>query len=158
LALPVAAVQSLLTLAITGTHCNRSASFCDLVFSNKGPPSNLSNPFVTKLNPTRTVLVYSTYLGGQATSTGMIAATALGITVNAQGNAYVVGSTYSSDFPLPGGAYQTTIHVSGGHDTTNAFVTEFDPAGTSLVYSTYLGDRCSTSGPHLLIYRCVSAD
>jgi hypothetical protein len=73
----------------------------------------------------------------------MIAVTALGITVNASGNAYVVGSTYSSDFPLPSGAYQTTIHVSGGYDTTNAFVTEFDPAETSLVCSTYLGDRCS---------------
>ena len=93
--------------------------------------------FVAKLNPTATQLVYSTYLGGTGDDTG------LGIAADASGNAYVVGSTLSTDFPVTSGAFQTQ---SKGFDARNiffhvgdAFVAKIDPKGSSLVYSTYLG-------------------
>jgi Beta-propeller repeat len=86
-----------------------------------------STAFVTKLNKDGTALVYSTFLGG----TGSEEASA--IAIDSLGNAYVVGGTSSSDFPITSGtAYQTTDR--GGH----GFFTELDPAGANLLYSTYL--------------------
>jgi hypothetical protein len=73
-------------------------------------------------------VVYSTYLGGSVSDAGT------GITVDASGNAYVVGTTTSADFPVTEGAFQTSYGGNG-----DAFVTELNPTGTSLVYSTYLG-------------------
>ncbi len=85
--------------------------------------------FVTELNPTGSALVYSTYLGASGSDYGN------GIAVDTSGNAYVTGYTYSSDFPTTPGAFQTTF----GGGFTDAFVTELNPTGTGLVYSTYLG-------------------
>ena len=73
-------------------------------------------------------LSYSTYLGG----TGGDVATA--ITIDSAGDAYVVGATNSTDFPVSTSPYQKT--TGGGSD---AFVTEFKPDGGQLVFSTYLG-------------------
>ena len=56
---------------------------------------------MTKLNLTGSALVYSTYLGG-ATGNDL----GLGIAVDGNGNAYVVGHTQSADFPTTAGAYQ----------------------------------------------------
>jgi hypothetical protein len=84
--------------------------------------------FVTKLNPTGTALVYSTYLGGSELDEGY------GIAVDSTGNAYVTGNTRSTNFPVTPGAFQTKLR--GKYD---AFVTKFNPTGSALVYSTYLG-------------------
>jgi hypothetical protein len=96
-----------------------------------------SNGFVAKLNPNATQLVYSTYLGGsgQYYYSGPHADYARAIAVNAAGNAFVTGETDSTDFPVTKGAFQTTK----GGSSPNAFVTEFNAAGTALLYSTYLG-------------------
>ncbi len=59
--------------------------------------------FVTQLNSTGTALLYSTYLGGGSEDYGN------GIAVDTSGNAYVTGSTQSSDFPTTAGAFQTTV-------------------------------------------------
>jgi len=87
-----------------------------------------NDAFVTKLNATGTALIYSTFLGGSGSDTGS------GIAINAAGNAYVTGSTDSSNFPTTPGAFQT---VNGAG--LDVFVTELSPAGNSLAYSTYLG-------------------
>jgi len=103
--------------------------------TNASSLSGFSDAFVTKLNPTGSALVYSTYLGGAGTdgATG-------GIAVNrATGEAYIAGYTDSTDFPVTAGAFQTAL---GGAGATNAFVTKFDPTGTS-VYATYLGGDSS---------------
>jgi hypothetical protein len=121
-------------------------------------PAGVVNAFVTKLNPTGTALVYSTFLGG----TGNTNAT--GIALNAAGQAYIAGST---DSPQGQPGYTLGSCPAGystGHPTTpSAFMAGPPPPatpppnspnpavlpdavfsvlsadGTSLVYSTYLG-------------------
>jgi uncharacterized protein (TIGR03437 family) len=96
---------------------------------------NCCNAFVTKLNPTGSALVYSTYLGGDTTSyLGVDGATAGA--VDSLGNAYIAGVTYSSDFPVTAGAFQTGNNAGLA---SNAFVAKLNPSGGTLVYSTYLG-------------------
>jgi len=101
--------------------------------------------FVTKLNPTGTALVYSTYLGGSKASPngdGLAWSIANGIAVDSKGNAYVVGYTMATDFPVTSGAFQSTLTGSQG-----GFVTKLNPTGSALVYSTYLaGDRAGWAG------------
>ena len=88
--------------------------------------------FITKLDPTGTSLVYSTYLGGSSNDQ------ANGIVLDAVGDAYIVGQTYSADFPTTVGAFQTSC---GGNNCAagDAFVAELNASGSALVYSTYLG-------------------
>jgi hypothetical protein len=73
------------------------------------------------------VLVYSTYLGGSNTDV------AYSIAVDSSGNAYLTGEASSDDFPTAN-PIQASIRGS-----FNAFVTKLNPAGSALVYSTYLG-------------------
>lgn len=103
--------------------------------------------FVTKFSPDGSSLVYSTYLGGDATDF------AYAIAVDASGSAYVTGETYSVNFPITTGVYQTVCSpqpntksaslnaapAACNSSNNSAFVTKLSPAGTSLVYSTFLG-------------------
>jgi hypothetical protein len=90
--------------------------------------------FVTKFDPTGATRVYSTYLGGNGHDFG------LGIAVDALGNAYVTGSTSSTNFPTTAGSFQRIRPTPSGPSLDyNAFVTKLDPTGATLVYSTYLG-------------------
>jgi hypothetical protein len=91
--------------------------------------------FVTKINPTASEMAYSTYLNGSATGTSACAACGSSIAVDAEGDAYVAGLTWETNFPTTPGAFQ--VNYGGGfHD---AFVTKFNPTGTGLIYSTYIG-------------------
>ena len=80
-------------------------------------------------------LVYSTYLGGSSDDNGF------GIALDAAGNAYVTGFTASSNFPTTAGAFDTSFN--GGQDV---FVTKLNPAGTSALYSTYIGGSSNDQG------------
>lgn len=95
-----------------------------------------TDSFVLKLNSTGSALVYSTFLGGSGVNT------AQAITVSDTGNAYVTGSTQSTNFPTTPGAFATT---SAG--TLTGFVSQLTQNGSNLVYSTYLGgsgaDQCN---------------
>ena len=84
--------------------------------------------FVAKLAADGSGLVYSTYFGG------MYYDVAHAIAVDDSGNAYIAGSTMSPDFPLKNPLYSTL-----NFGDTDAFITKFSPAGSALVYSTYLG-------------------
>ena len=91
--------------------------------------------FVTKLNATGTGLVYSTFLGGGNMEQGN------SIKVDSSGDAFVAGRTSSTDFPVtPDARFRS---YGGGDD---AFVTELDPIGGALVYSTFLGGSDFDSG------------
>ena len=110
---------------------------------NPSQPTNGGNSdaFVTKLNPTGLILVYSTYLGDSGDDVGYE------ITVDALGNnAYVVGYTNSTNFPTTLGASQT---ANGG--SYDAFITKLNTAGTARVYSTYLGGSGADSGYSLAV-------
>jgi hypothetical protein len=92
--------------------------------------------FVMKLNPQGSGLIYSTYLGGtKDESIGSIA-------IDAGGNAYVTGGTFSSDFPTTPGAFSTSARST----FSKAFVTKLNVAGSGLVYSTYVSGRGLDSG------------
>jgi len=88
-----------------------------------------SDAFVTKLNPSGSALVYSTYLPGLTTG--------YGIGVNSTGEAYVAGDNDGEEgtFPTTPGAFQASAPTT----TTNGFLTVFNSAGSGLVYSTYIG-------------------
>jgi len=93
--------------------------------------------WITKLNTTGTALVYSTYLGGTTSVTTPCEACGTAIAVDSSGDAYVCGLTAESNFPITPGAFQTVFaSSSNGHD---AFLTELNPAGSALIFSTYLG-------------------
>jgi len=93
-----------------------------------------SDAFVTKINPTGTAFVYSTYLGGTGPDV------AFGIAVDSSGSTYVTGRTSSTDYPIA----NAMQGISGGFG--DAFVTKIDPAGSILTYSTYLGGSDNDSG------------
>ena len=101
--------------------------------------------FVTKINPTGTALVYSTYLGGNNVDQGN------GIAVDAAGNAYVTGYTASTDFPL-----QSAFRAANAA-SVDAFVTKINPAGSALVYSTYLGGTATDYGTAIAVDSLGSA-
>ncbi len=99
--------------------------------------SGTGDAFVTKLDSTGSTLVYSTYIGGSSGDEGS------GITVDADGNAYVTGTTFSGNFPTTAGAFQST---GGNPGSGNAFVTKLNSNGSGLVYSTYLGGSGTDQG------------
>ncbi|HYX21093.1 MAG TPA: SBBP repeat-containing protein [Thermoanaerobaculia bacterium] len=90
--------------------------------------STLPDAVVSKLSPSGS-LVYSTYLGGS------LGDSALGIAVDPTGAAYVGGQTESTDFPVTAGVFQSSF-AGGG---LAGFVLKLNPAGTGIVYSTYVG-------------------
>jgi Ca2+-binding RTX toxin-like protein len=92
------------------------------------PGGNLvcSDVYVTKLNPTGSALVYSTFLGGSDEDAGR------DIFVDGAGAAYVVGEAFPG-FPITPGAFQP---FSQGFES---FVTKVNAAGSALAYSTFLG-------------------
>lgn len=103
--------------------------------------------FVTKLDPSGSTLVYSTYLGGSGADVGYA------IAVDAAGAAVVTGYTRSSNFPTTNGAFQPWS-PGPGYD---AFLTKLNPAGAGIVYSTYLGGAGSDVGASIALDAAGSA-
>ncbi|MGA9751411.1 MAG: PKD domain-containing protein [Acidobacteriota bacterium] len=87
-----------------------------------------SDAFVTKIAPSGTSLVYSTFLGGSGVDGGFHVA------VDGAGAAFIAGVTTSTNFPLAS-PFQATSAGGGG----DAFVAKLSPSGAGLIYSTYLG-------------------
>jgi Beta-propeller repeat len=90
--------------------------------------------FVTKLNASATTIVFSTYLGGS----GSDQATALAL--DASGNAWLTGSTSSTNFPLLNALY---AQAAGGNDV---FVANLNSTGSGLLFSSYFGGSGDDSG------------
>ncbi|MCS7028875.1 MAG: SBBP repeat-containing protein [Bacteroidia bacterium] len=99
-----------------------------------------TDAFVTKLNPTGTALLYSTYLGGGDYED------ATGIAVDNAGNVYITGHTASTNYDISPGAFQTT---NGGE--IDVFVTKLNNLGNSLLYSTYIGGDSAEVFPDIAI-------
>jgi len=103
-------------------------------------PAGAEKVFVTKLNPTGTAVVYSTVIGGNLFEFGNA------IAVDAAGNAFVTGATQSDDFPASPNAFQPGL--VGNFDV---FVLKLNPAGSAIVYATYLGGSSSEFGKSIAV-------
>src|SRR5689334_6104358 len=103
-----------------------------------------NDAFVTKVDSSGSSLVYSTYLGGGKVINGT-EDWGEAIAVDNSGSAYVTGYTYSPDFPVTTGAFDTS------RAGLAAFVTKFTPDGTSLVYSTFLGGAGREQGQGIAV-------
>jgi len=101
-----------------------------------------TNAWIGEFTRDGAALAYSTYLGGTGDDE------ANGIAVDRAGNAYVVGSTTSHDFPVVG-AFQSTPHGGG----SSAFVAKLNAAGSALTYSTYLGGTGDETGNAIALDR-----
>jgi hypothetical protein len=121
---------------VTGQTCSNdfptTAGAFQTMFQGS-PTCGPGDAFVSKLNATGSALAYSTYLGGSSFDSGNA------IAVDVSGDAYVVGETQSTDFPITPGAFQTSC--AAGCATNDAFVTELNPTGSGVVYSSYLGGK-----------------
>jgi uncharacterized protein (TIGR03437 family) len=101
--------------------------------------------FVAKINASGSALGYLTYIGPGnlvISPNSYPANTAKAITVDAAGNAYVVGSTFDPQFPATPGAYQTVYNGPSPVDVSSlpdAFAIKLNPTGTAPVWATYIG-------------------
>ncbi|RXH58420.1 hypothetical protein [Granulicella sibirica] len=107
--------------------------------TNCGYIGYCDDAFVIKLNASGTGLVYATYLGGTGpqdpySGEPVFGTGGNGIAADAQGNAYVAGSTSYSGFKTTPVSFQRVF--GGAYD---GFLVELNPAGSGLLYSTFLG-------------------
>ncbi len=129
------AVDSQDNAYVTGSTTSTQATFPvtvgpDLTFNG------IEDAFVAKVNAAGTALLYAGYVGGSGAEGGS------GIAVDASGNAYVTGSTSSTEATFP---------VTAGPDLTfngiqDAFVAKVNAAGTALLYAGYIGGSGFDSG------------
>jgi uncharacterized repeat protein (TIGR01451 family) len=109
---------------ITG-HANASTPF-------QATLNGTQNVYVVKINAAGTSIGYLTYLGGTGTDTPA------GIAVDSSGDAYVAGTTSSTDFPTTlTNAYQATP-LTSSTGASHVFVTALSLSGSTLNYSSYL--------------------
>jgi Abnormal spindle-like microcephaly-assoc'd, ASPM-SPD-2-Hydin/Beta-propeller repeat len=104
-----------------------------------GPSGGASDYFIAKIDPAQSEsnsLVYLTFIGGSGDEEGGFLA------VDANGNAAIAGTTTSTDFPVTDGSTRTA-------GTNDATVTEINPTGAQLVFSTLFGGNGAeaTQGP-----------
>jgi hypothetical protein len=102
------------------------------------PTSSTANNqfgFVAKFDPTAQRIIYSTYVSGPKGSMPYVAA-------DAAGNAYLAGNTTDCSYPTTAGVYQTQARFPAGTNTNcgSGFVSKLDPTGTTLLWSTFVGD------------------
>ncbi len=88
--------------------------------------------FVSKISANGSSLSYSTYLGGNGFDQPA------GIAVDSLGEAYIAGTTTSTNFPTANAYQNAALPNQGGLYGNYGFVTKFAAAGSSLIYSTYL--------------------
>jgi Beta-propeller repeat len=117
------AVDSQGEVYVTGN----AGSFDFPMMAVQGTWGGSGDAFLTKLDATGSALVYSTYLGGNAIDY------ATGIALDPAGDAYIVGVTFSPNFPT------VNPFQSAKGAQQDAFVAKMNPTGTAWVYATYLG-------------------
>ena len=97
-------------------------------------PTGGSDFFIAKINPSLSgpnSLVYLTFIGGSGMELGGA------IAVDANGRAAIAGTSTSVDYPVTDGS--TLTLGTNGKPVNDATVTEIDPTGATLVYSTLFG-------------------
>jgi hypothetical protein len=130
------AVDTGFDVIVAGT--TNSPDFPTVGAFQSAPKTSGNHVFVTRLDPTGSAPVYSTYLSGSGTDT------ASGVAVDLQGKIYVTGTTTSADFPTTIGSFQPASLA-----TNQFFMAKVDPSSTqtlSLPYSTYFGGGNPANG------------
>jgi hypothetical protein len=114
-----------------GTHSSdfpvTSGSY-DTSFNGEGVWAG--DVFLTKLNPTGTEIVFSTFIGGEVEET----VGTEGVRLDSKGNIIIVGTTLSHDFPLTEGVIDKETPQWHG------FISKFSPDGKKLLFSTFFGN------------------
>jgi hypothetical protein len=134
---PAVAVDLALNIYIAGSTTSSD-------FPPAGSPFQAHNAggggdvFIAKLDPTGATILFSTYLGGDGRDTPA------GVGVDSASNVAVAGTTTSTNFPTSSSPFQ-----AGPQSGTHAFVSEVDPAGQHLLYSTYLAGNGADSASGL---------
>ncbi len=115
---------------ITGTTWSTDFPTVSAFQNNRGGVNNVSNSdaFLTKLNSNGNAIIFSTYLGGAESDKGR------SLAIDTSQNIYITGDTFSTDFPTLS-SFQNTLAGRG-----DAFVSKFNATGSTLAYSTYLGE------------------
>ncbi|MFC1731113.1 SUMF1/EgtB/PvdO family nonheme iron enzyme [candidate division KSB1 bacterium] len=99
-----------------------------------------SDAVVTKLNSSGNALVYSTFIGGNSgEETGRIS-------IDSEGDAFIVGTTSSTDFPVTAGAFDESHNGSG-----DVYISKLNQNGTTLEYSTFFGGNTGDAGTGLCL-------
>jgi len=134
--------------AFQSTH---DARFCFTFGSGPGgigAEESCGYQYVAKLDATGTLL-WGTYV------TGTYSAIAGGMAVDSTGNVIVAGTTYSDDYPVTAGAFQTAYAATAppypvapgntysGPPPATGYVTKINAKGTGLIWSTYFGGSYS---------------
>ena len=91
--------------------------------------------YIAKLAPGGTNLVFATFLGGKETDDGYA------VTTDREGNIYLLGDTWSYDFPLTNG-YQTSVDLSAGPPPV---LVKLDPSGSQILYATTFASRTTAA-------------
>jgi uncharacterized repeat protein (TIGR01451 family) len=140
------AVDLAFNVVVTGNTSSTNFPTMNGFQSSPVSPTN-KHVFVSKLNPAGTTLLYSTYLSGNGTDV------ATGVALDPGGNAYVTGTTTSTEvqtgYPSSSGSFQPSPATGSN---IQFFLTKVNPSlsGTASVpYSTYFGGGNSirTTGP-----------
>jgi hypothetical protein len=108
---------------------------------SQAAPGGGTDAFVVKLKPDGTSLLYTVYLGGGDFDSGAA------VVVDATSQVYVVGHTFSVDFPTTPAAFQPGF----GGGFVDAFVAKVNAGGTVLVYASYLGGNGDDVGEGIAV-------
>jgi len=116
-------------------------------YQRTGVANDTGLAFLSKLNPSESTLIYSTFLGGSDEINALA--------VDSAGEVTVTGSTWSDSFPVTVGAYQTLNNAYDSFSRNTGFVTKINPTGSGLTYSTLLGGSGGNGGDVAL---CLAID
>jgi hypothetical protein len=93
--------------------------------------NGLQDAFLSKISPASSTLAYSTYLGGELEDDGR------GIAIASNGQVYFAANTNSTQFPLAGASYGSSL--AGNYDIIIGAMDMTQSGSGSLVYATYFG-------------------
>jgi len=139
------ALDSSNNVYVTGWTLSTDFPTLGAVQTSHGDAGTSMDAWVSELNASGSTLMYSTFLGGGDEDRGR------GIAVDQSANAYVAGYTRSTDFPTAS-SFQTQLL-----DNVDAFLAKLSGAGTTLVYSTFLGGGSSDYGAAVAVDASGSA-
>ncbi|MBN2009000.1 SBBP repeat-containing protein [candidate division KSB1 bacterium] len=118
----------------------------DRTYNGTSGTDSHGDAFVVKLNPQGNEIIYSTFIGGS----GMDICGK--IVVDAEGCAYILGSTSSQNFPVTNGAFDTSFNGGNSDGRDDIFVAKLNANGSDLIYCTYMGGSATELyGDNILI-------